>query len=371
MISVEEFSQLLTVLYSAPLNPEQWPKFLDLLCQHTGSRTSFLMCADSRQTLSIRAQGGFAPDPTVLSTYAAEYSGSDPFRLPSISLGSTGVLDCEKLLTRNALEASDFYRYLIEPSGYQYPGLVALTCTLRRLEVISFWRSGEEGYLDADSVRLLELLVPHLQVAMEIRYALGITEIHAKGAETMADASTTPAFLLSGGGSVLHINAAASELVSDGDGLILKDGLLGAAKSSMRKPLQQLIRETHMSLGWFAGSPGAKPLSLERLSSRRPLQLLASPIARKEEGAILLLATDPEKPIVLTDDVLREHYGMTQAQTEVANGLLTGYSLEEIAALRKVKIGTVRNQLKTMMAKTGTGKQSDLVRLLLSLPRLN
>jgi DNA-binding CsgD family transcriptional regulator len=87
-------------------------------------------------------------------------------------------------------------------------------------------------------------------------------------------------------------------------------------------------------------------------------------------GGVLLLATDPEKPIMLRDDALREHYSLTEAETEVANGLLTGYSLEEIAALRKVQVGTVRHQVKSMLAKTGTGKQTDMVRLFLTLPRM-
>ncbi len=106
-------------------------------------------------------------------------------------------------------------------------------------------------------------------------------------------------------------------------------------------------------------------------SARRPLQLLAPPVPGQGTGGVLLLATDPEKPVVLRDDVLREHYRLTEAETEVANGLLTGYSLEEIAAFRKVKIGTVRDQVKSILAKTGTGKQSALMRLLLTLPRMN
>ena len=61
---------------------------------------------------------------------------------------------------------------------------------------------------------------------------------------------------------------------------------------------------------------------------------------------------------------------LTEAETEVANGLLTGYSLEEVAALRKVKIGTVREQVKSILAKTGTSKQSEMVKLLMTLPRM-
>ena len=102
---------------------------------------------------------------------------------------------------------------------------------------------------------------------------------------------------------------------------------------------------------------------------RRALQLLASPVSGPGIATVLLLATDPEEPVILRDDALREHYRFTAAETEVANGLLTGYSLDEIAALRKVKIGTIRDQIKSMLSKTGTSRQMEMVKLLLTLPR--
>jgi DNA-binding CsgD family transcriptional regulator len=375
MISVESFSELLAVLYSAPLQPERWERFLDLLCEYTRSRSSFLICADSRAGLSVREQGGVKHDPDALAAYARDYAGRDPFLLPLLESGRAGVIHPEDLLSRSGLEASDMYRYLNAPRGYRYPGLVALTCSLRRLEVISFWRTGEEGYLDADSVRLLELLVPHLQSAMEIRQALGTAHARAQGAEAMADASETPTFLLNGDGELLHANAAAREMLGEGDGLTLQKGVLTAAKNSMRKPLRGLLAGAKPNAGATAGGLSGfgvpRPLSLERVSGRRPLQLLASPVVGHGSGTVLLLATDPERPVVLRDDVLREHYGLTSAETEVANGLLTGFALKEIAALRKVTVGTVRDQIKSILAKTGTGKQAELVTLLMKLPKLN
>lgn len=375
MISVESFSELLAVLYSAPLQPERWERFLDLLCEHTQSRSSFLICADSRAGLSVRAEGGVPHDPAAIAAYAAEYSGRDPYMLPLIKSGATGVIDPETLLSRTELEESDMYRYLNAPLGYRYPGIVALTCTLRRLEVISFWRSGEEGYLDSNSVRLLELLVPHIQSAMEIRQALGTAHARAQGAEAMADASETPTFLLNGDGELLHANAAAREMLSEEDSLTLQKGVLTAAKSSMCKPLRGLLAGAKSNAGATAGGLSGfgvpRPLSLERVSGRRALQLLASPVTGYVGGSVLLLATDPERPVVLRDDVLREHYGLTSAETEVANGLLTGFALKEIAALGKVTVGTLRDQIKSILAKTGTGKQSELVTLLMKLPKLN
>ncbi len=330
-----------------------------------------MICADSGQSLTVQAQGGAHHSPAAIAAYTAEYKGRDPFMLPLVRSGKTGVIDCEELLPREDLEQSDIYRYLNAPQGYRYPGMVALTCTLRRLEVISFWRSGDEGYLDADSLRLLELLLPHMRSAMEIRQVLGTSRARAEGAEAMADASATPTFLLSNDGRVLQANTAGKRLLREGDGLIVKDDVLHAAKNSMRKPLRRLLQDASRVPRSFGGFAGVKPLALERLSGRRPLQLLVSPVAGHANGGALLLATDPEKPVMLRDDVLREHYRFTEAETEVANGLLTGYSQEEIAAFRGVKIGTVRDQVKSILGKTGTTRQGELIALLLSLPRLD
>jgi DNA-binding NarL/FixJ family response regulator len=101
--------------------------------------------------------------------------------------------------------------------------------------------------------------------------------------------------------------------------------------------------------------------------------LLASPLPhahRIRSGAdLLVLITDPDRTPCFPDNVLRALYTFTPAETEVANGLLMGYSLQEIASLRHVTLGTVRIQVKSLLSKTGTGRQSELVRVLMTLPQ--
>lgn len=114
-------------------------------------------------------------------------------------------------------------------------------------------------------------------------------------------------------------------------------------------------------------------LHLVRTDGRQPLQLLATPLPqthRSSSGAdLLLLVTDPQRSSSFPDSVLRALYGLTPAETEVANGLLMGYSIEEIASLRHVRLGTVRIQMKSLFSKTGTCRQGELLRLLMTLPQ--
>jgi DNA-binding CsgD family transcriptional regulator len=82
----------------------------------------------------------------------------------------------------------------------------------------------------------------------------------------------------------------------------------------------------------------------------------------------MLLVTDPESSFNFPDDALHMLYHFTPAETEIANGLLMGYSAEEIACLRRVSTATVRQQIKSILDKTGTRRQTEMVRLLMTWP---
>jgi DNA-binding CsgD family transcriptional regulator len=370
MISLEALSELLEVLYSAPLQLEQWERFLALLSEHTGSECSVLLCANSRLALSVGAQGGRGQFDQ--AAYNERYAANDPLRAPIIRHARTGVFHGNDLLPNGGMQRTDLYRNLLAPVGYRYTTHMVLAVNVRRLEVITVARTLNQGAMPPECSRLLNLLVPHLQKALEIRQVLGVAQQRLAGAEAMADASATATFLLSRSGRVLHRNAAAEYLLSQADGLILHDGMLTAAEGRFKEPLRKLFHDAGVTVSPQWKTRLAHAFALHRCSGKQPLQLLASPLPPSHrnhaKADLVLLVTDPEKPVNFPDDVLRALYGLTPAQTEVANGLLTGYTLNEIARLRRVSVGTVRQQVKNIFTKTGATRQSDLVRLLMTLP---
>jgi DNA-binding CsgD family transcriptional regulator len=78
--------------------------------------------------------------------------------------------------------------------------------------------------------------------------------------------------------------------------------------------------------------------------------------------------TDPERCATVAGRQLVELFGLTPAEAQLAVALLAGKRLGRIAADRGVQLPTVRNQLRAVLAKTGTGRQAELVRLLATLP---
>ena len=63
-------------------------------------------------------------------------------------------------------------------------------------------------------------------------------------------------------------------------------------------------------------------------------------------------------------------FGLSPAETRVAQRLMMGESPEQAAAFLEVTIATTRWHLASLYRKTGTSRQAQLVRLLMSAPMI-
>ncbi|MBD8874021.1 helix-turn-helix transcriptional regulator [Rhodanobacter sp. DHB23] len=379
MISLDTFSELLQVLYSAPLEQEQWQRFLTLLCGYTGSSSGAFISANDHLRLSALAAGGAFLDQPWVESYNEEYAQTDPFRGAAARQARVhnpaGVYSENDLLPNDGLLQTPFYRELLTKANLRYGAFTVLAMSVRRLDVFSLWRTPDEGPVDSDSRRLLELLLPHVQTALEMHRRLKVAGQQRAGAEILADTNPAAIFILTADGTVRHCNAAAESLARVGDGLMVRQGRLVPGKASSSHELERLIGSAAMVCSTAVLPPSSHALLLHRASGKRPLQVVASPLPEDQRvdsgGEVLLVATDPEAITTFPDDLLRQFYGLTAAEIEVANGLLLGYAVEEIACLRRVSAGTVRQQIKSMLAKTDTRRQADMVRLFMRLPQTN
>jgi DNA-binding CsgD family transcriptional regulator len=69
------------------------------------------------------------------------------------------------------------------------------------------------------------------------------------------------------------------------------------------------------------------------------------------------------------DNVLRQSFGLSAAETRLAMGLATGKSISVLAEDLNISKQTARHELKSVFAKLSVHRQSELVALLSLLPR--
>lgn len=369
MISTQAYSELLATLYSAPLDEPQWQVFLTQLCEVTGSRIGFFLRNDSTLGNRTLASGGMPVPAQVEQSFKAAHTYSDPFRQALLRNPRVGVVEGEEIVPHDEFIETEIYRDLAAAGGMEYTTCLVLSVSARTLEIISLWRGPERAVLEEEHKELLLLLMPHLKNALRIRHTLGIAENRARNAEAMLDASTTASILLDGTGRIIHMNEAAQHIAIASDGFCVRMDRIVPTDPQRRGEFTALVTAcTAADLGHSGGA-----LALGRSSPKRPLQVLITPVRMiakyRASVRVLILATDPDRTVHFPDAILRHTYGLTPAETEIANALLTGFSLEEIAQLRKVSIATIRSQMKGLMGKTDTQRQGDLIRLLSTLPR--
>ena len=85
----------------------------------------------------------------------------------------------------------------------------------------------------------------------------------------------------------------------------------------------------------------------------------------------LLIVVDPDEARDVPADVLSIAYKLTPAEIRLAKDIAAGCDLKTAAEIHGVRVATARNQLKSILSKTGTSRQGELVALLARLFPLN
>ena len=85
---------------------------------------------------------------------------------------------------------------------------------------------------------------------------------------------------------------------------------------------------------------------------------------------VLVLISDPAADASRRQRHWQQAFGLTVAETALADALLAGEDLAAIAHRTHRSVNTLRSHRARLMAKTGVSRQSELVRLLLTAPAL-
>jgi DNA-binding CsgD family transcriptional regulator len=265
---------------------------------------------------------------------------------------------------------TDYYQAWMKPLGFAACGPMGHTVALEGGHPAAvfaiFKRVGQRPWRPQDC-ELGDLLVPHLARA----YAM-----HQRKSETSAlaealDRLPTGVMLLDARGHVIVRNRSADRILDLEDGLQLDDGVPRATRSADNAVLQQMIRLT-LDAKTAGSLLEGNVMAVTRPSGRRAFPLMlasllsAGPEHTLHDAVAVLYVSDVEEQTLERSEPLRKLYGLTRAEVEVVELLCDGSSLEESAAHRGVTMNTARSQLKQIFFKTGTSRQSELVRLVLA-----
>ncbi|MDA0239015.1 MAG: LuxR C-terminal-related transcriptional regulator [Proteobacteria bacterium] len=300
--------------------------------------------------------------------YLQHYGGISP-RVKHAKLMPTGSISYDHMiLTEAEMNRDAFYADFLSPIGLRYFLAAQLSCSASHQAVFAVQRSPTQGHVDRDEIALLEQLLPHLQQAIDLKLrmtaARGKARVDLEGLERLGEGC----LILDPLGEVLHMNAAAGEIIAGNDGMRIRNGHLRFSQSAASHSFDRALAEQRLEAGQYTPTsdfPAARP------SGRRPYLISVRPLSDPDvfaqiawPTATIVFIRDPDRFSRLNVPLLRQSFQLTQAEADVADALDRGLTPQEMAENQEVSITTIRTHLYSLMAKLNVRRQSDISRLL-------
>lgn len=164
-------------------------------------------------------------------------------------------------------------------------------------------------------------------------------------------------------GRVIDANPYAERALQACDGMSLRAGRLTFADAALDARMTQAIAKYRSGNGYGRTAIAARV----RCSSGQPYRVLVVPVAPAEDrrdAAFFALIYAPNGEHEMSTDVLRQLYGLTRAQAEVARSLYAGRSVEDTALALSLSLNTIRTHLKHVFTKCEVSSQAELLHML-------
>lgn len=364
---------LIGLFYDAATAPELWPTALEAVGDALGGCALVMSILSPREGLKFAATVRIDPDYRALIEQRFASPETNPLVAAMPRLPITVPVAREAILPDREYLGGELYNEVFRPQDLAHAAAACVLRTPDHIVPLGIVRQAGSERPDRRDLDLLGRLLPHMQRSVQLYLRLGSLEARWSAAEEALDHLPFGVVLVDACGKVLFLNRSAESVIAAADGLTVREGVLIAATSEETRALGKLVAEA-AATGAGAGTSPGSAIVLSRPSMSAPLPVLVAPLRgqwtlpAERRAAAAVFVTDPARCATVAGRQLIELFGLTPAEAQLAVALLAGKRLARIAAERGVQLPTVRNQLRAVLAKTGTGRQAELVRLLATLP---
>lgn len=360
--SDDEWLALADDFYGAAMTMNGWHRALGGLARATGSRSGELICIAADGTATTHVVTNLDPDAL---QHFDQSRGGMPQVNPRVQAGfKANILDP---VTESDFITPEEHRRHPHYREFAFPWDLAFICltTLHREPGMtigmSVIRSEREGHINDEQKNVFATLAPHVRAAVRMQQLLGTNA--AALLTGSLDAMSFAAFVCDGHGRVQRMTQAAEKLVAEGGPLRLRNGWLGSPADKDDRALclaiEQAVRGAQRP-----GKPLARSIVINSDDAPLTLDVLPLPKAAVDfhlQPRVVVLVRGASSNDTRRAEILTGVYGFTAAETQIALLLAQGKAAETIARERQVAVGTVRAQIKSLLAKFGVSKQIELV----------
>jgi DNA-binding CsgD family transcriptional regulator len=349
---------LIDRIYEAAVIPELWTDVLDDLARIGGGAGALLFAVEGQEvrTATTRSLADMIHD-YIKDGWPARSSRAARL-FAAQHAGFLGDLD---VYTREEIEREPVFTEFLRPRGLGWGVATAIPVPSGDMLVFDVEREFVAGPVDAATVRRLDALRPHLARAALISARLRLER--ARAVVDSLDALGLPGAMLGPFGRIAATNKGFEELIPD----VILDT---RRRMKLAQPgANELLAQALESIGQIGDDGGVRSIAVAATGPTPPLVVHLMPLRRAandvfSHASCLVVATPVQPGKVPTAEVLQALFDLTPAEARVARGIASSQRIEDLAARGGVTRETIRMQLKSVLAKTGTARQAELVALL-------
>jgi DNA-binding CsgD family transcriptional regulator len=363
-ISLEQWDETIAALYDAILQPE--------LLSSAVARVNQALDSDFCHLLGVTPQGEVALNivttpsyQPAIADYRDYYVGIDPRRQFADSQPVGATYRCSSLFTPKFVDRSEFYQDFLKPHGLRY----IIGACLHRSDRMSVYAAfnhinGRPEFTDEEH-KFFSLLNTHLgKVITAIDRARPVSTAFTLG-EHALEAMQIGLMGLAANGVITYANAQAkTELAALA---LARDGTGRLAEGSPCRLLVQQVLADGMPHGLRLFDSNSVPRFVTALPAPADIGGARPEELSSERTAVIFIFNKPGQTGPRPTH-LKEWFGLSGAESRLANALAAGHSIEQYALTYSISVATARTQLRSILKKTGVSRQQELVRLLASLP---
>lgn len=357
-------------VHAAGLDASLWPKALAAVAATLGGHAAMFEVFDKRAACHREWYGSGVPSGAEIA-YFEHYIADNPRWLFMPRQRAGDISWDYQFIDEAGMDRAPFYAELLAQLDLRYFMSGVLLATPEDYACISIQRASRHGHVQQNEIDLMQRLLPHVKQAFDVARRLNGASEASKSFERAFDWIADGVAFVSAAGTVVYCNEALQAIVRRNDIVRLRKGtiefLAVDARSRFDKALDAVRRQR-------AGEQPVLVLTdfpVRRAADAPPYLVSVRPLARSsrdgqngQRAEAIVFIRDPLKRGSAAGQMLREIFGLTEAETSVALALQSGIPLEQYARTNKVSLNTVYTHLRRVREKTGCHSVADLVRKL-------
>jgi DNA-binding CsgD family transcriptional regulator len=354
-------------IYDAVLDPSLWVGVLEKAARFVGGPAASLFSKDA-----IGRGGdlsyGFGLDPRYTQLYFDKYMKLDPVTTGNAFAGVEEPIAIGDLIPYDEYFETPFYQEWAKPQGL----VDFVSCMIDRSPTKAAFfgvqRHESDGIADDETRERMRLIAPHIRRALSIGKVVDNGQAEAAVFVDILDGLGVAVYLMTASGRIVHANVAGRTILAANDFLYAVRDRLVARSSASDRELRAALVAAADSQATIGNGVIAVPLISEDyehyVAHVLPLTSESKRRAGIANGAVAALfvrkaAMDPPS---LPDNIAR-HYELTPTELRVLLAIVEVGGGPEAAEALGIADSTVKTHLHRLYQKTGTRRQTDLVKL--------